>query len=129
VDPRIGITLKIIDEQKSSIRFSLTQTSLTLGLSEAYLLRLFHQQVGKTFRRHLRDERMLRAADLIKQNARSIKQIAFECGYPDVCNFYRDFRMVHGNTPRKLRLGKLSALASLRPTVDSDSPYSHSSPR
>jgi AraC-like DNA-binding protein len=118
VDPRIGITLKIIDEQKSSIQFSLTQTSLTLGLSEAYLLRLFHQEVGKTFRRHLRDERMLRAADLVQTNTRSIKQIALDCGYTDVCNFYRDFRTVHEITPRQLRLGKMSASASITPTAD-----------
>ncbi len=113
MDPRIRITLKIVEERKASIRLSLTETSRMLGLSEAHLLRLFHREVGKTFRRHLRDLGMIRAAELVKHNARSIKQIALECGYGDVSNFYRDFRTVYGATPREVRLRELAVLADV----------------
>ena len=113
MDPRIRITLRIVDERKASIQLSLEDTSKILGLSEAHLLRLFHREVGKTFRRYLRDVRMIRAAELVKQNARSIKQIAIDCGYSDLGNFYRDFRSVHSVTPREVRLGELSMLADL----------------
>jgi transcriptional regulator GlxA family with amidase domain len=51
------------------------------------------------------------AAELVQQNSRSIKQIAFECGYSDVSNFYRDFRSVHAITPREARLRALVELA------------------
>ena len=78
-----------------------------LGLSEAYIHRLFHREVGKTFRKHLLEERMIRAADLVKQRARPIKQVALECGYSDISNFYRDFRKVHGTTPRQVRNDEL----------------------
>lgn len=54
---------------------------------------------------------MIRAAELVKQNAPSIKQIALDCGYTDVSNFYRDFKAVHGITPREVRLKELTALA------------------
>jgi AraC-like DNA-binding protein len=87
-----------------------------LGLSEAHLLRLFHREVGKTFRRHLRDARMIGAAELMKQTARSIKQIALDCGYSDISNFYRDFKSVHGTTPRDVRLRELAV--SLKPMGD-----------
>ena len=61
VDARIQIALKIIEEGKASIQLSLAETSRTLGLSEEHLYRLFHREIGKTFRRHLRDARMVRA--------------------------------------------------------------------
>ncbi len=103
MDPRIRMTLRIIEEHGSSIPLSLTGTSRTLGLSETYMNRLFHREVGKTFRRHLLEVRMIRAANLVKQRAQPMKQIALEFGYSDLSNFYRDFRKIHGTTPRQLR--------------------------
>jgi AraC-like DNA-binding protein len=111
VDPRIRIILRIVDEGKASTQSSLTAASRTLGLSETYLLRLFHDEVGQTFRRYLRRVRMTRAAKLVKETARPIKQIALECGYSDVSNFYRDFRSIYAITPREVRLRELLAPA------------------
>src|SRR6266849_9061708 len=110
LDPRIRITLKIIEEHGSSIQLNLTGTSRMLGLSEPYLLRLFHREVGKTFRRYLLETRMVRAADLVKEIAQPMKQIALECGYSDISNFYRDFRQIHGTPPRKFRTEHLARL-------------------
>jgi AraC-like DNA-binding protein len=65
--------------------------------------RLFHREVGKTFRQHLLEVRMIRVANLVKQSAQPMKQIALDSGYNDLSNFYRDFRKIHGTTPRQLR--------------------------
>ena len=122
MDPRIRITLRIVEERKASIQLGLTETSVMFGISEAHLHRLFHREVGKTFRRHLRDVRMIRAAELVKQGTLSMKQIALDCGYSDVCNFYRDFKNIHGLTPREVRFRQLTALATVsQPTDDSRS--------
>jgi AraC-like DNA-binding protein len=118
LDPRIRIVLKIAEEHNASIQLGLAETSRTLGLSEAHLLRLFHREVGKTFRRHLRDVRMNRAAELVKRNDLSIKGIAFECGYTEVSNFYRDFKDVHGTTPKEVRLRQLMIIAALNRTPE-----------
>jgi AraC-like DNA-binding protein len=119
LDPRVSITLNIIEERQASVQLNLADTCRTLGLSEAHMLRLFHREVGKTLRQHLRDVRMTRAAELVKHDAQPIKLIAFNCGYSDICNFYRDFKTVHGMTPRIMRLRELAACAALKPTVDS----------
>jgi len=118
MDPRIQIALNIVEEAKASIQLNLAETSRTLGISEAHLLRLFHREVGKTFRQHLRDARMVRAADLVRITALSIKQIAIDCGYSDVSNFYHDFTDIHGITPREVRLKELKALATVYQTND-----------
>jgi len=109
VDGRIRMILRIIEEQGRTQQMSSKDGSILLGLSEAYFLRLFHQQVGMTFGRHLRKVRMARAADLVKDQNLSIKGIALDLGYSDVSNFYRDFKQVHGVNPRQLRVMHLTS--------------------
>jgi AraC-like DNA-binding protein len=46
---------------------------------------------------------MSKAAELLKDYARPIKDIALKCGYSDVSNFYRDFKNFHAVTPKELR--------------------------
>ena len=50
---------------------------------------------------------MDRAAVLLADYGLAIKSIALDCGYDDISNFYRDFRKVHGTTPRQLRNDQL----------------------
>jgi AraC-like DNA-binding protein len=104
VDPRIHLILIVIDEQKGPSQLSSIEASRLLGLSEAYFLRLFHQKVSKTFRQYLREVRMARAAELLKDHTVSIKRIAFDSGYSDLSNFYRDFKQVYGMSPRQVRV-------------------------
>ena len=107
MDPRIRIILRIIEERKGPGPPASNEIGELLGLSEAHFLRLFHRQVGTTFRRYLREIRMRRAADLLKNHTLSIKQIASDSGYNDVSNFYRDFKQVHGINPRQVRFKRL----------------------
>ena len=96
--------LKLISEHDPSVPFNVTEPCRWLGLSEAYVLRLFHREVGKTLRQSVLDARMERAVELLRNCERPIKQIAHECGYRDISNFYRDFKNVHAATPKELRL-------------------------
>jgi AraC-like DNA-binding protein len=114
VDPRIGITLRIIEERKGSLQFDLSETSRMLGLSEAHLRRLFQREVGKSFHRYLRNARMTRATELLREYTSSIKQISVECGYSDLSNFDRDFRSVYGITPRQARFKEWAKLSILK---------------
>ena len=110
MDPRIRLILRLIAEHDLSAQFSLAQPSKWLGLSEAYLMRLFHREVGKTLRHYLLEARMSKAAQLLKDCPRPIKQVALECGYSDISNFYRDFKNSHAATPREMRLNALAAI-------------------
>lgn len=118
MDPRIRITLKLIDEHAPSLPFDSSVIIKMMGISEPYLLRLFHREVGKTFATHLRNVRMYRAAQLLKVHSSAIKAVAFQCGYSDISNFYRDFKRVHAVTPKELRLKELTVIA------DNDDPLS-----
>jgi AraC-like DNA-binding protein len=114
MDSRIRIILRIIDDDTRTIQMSSEEAGALLGISEAYFLRLFHQQVGTTFGRRLREVRMSRAAHLVKDRTFSIKGIAFNLGYKDVSNFYRDFKQTHGVNPRQLRLTNLGVCPNIQ---------------
>lgn len=107
MDPRIRLILTVIDEQKGPGQLPSIEAGRLLGLSEAYFLRLFHKEVRKTFRMYLREIRMVRAAELLKDHTFPIKQIAFDSGYSDLSNFYRDFKQVHGMSPRQVQVRHL----------------------
>jgi AraC-like DNA-binding protein len=109
VDARIRILLRIIEEHGGMLPMSANQIGNMLGLGEARVLRLFSAEVGKPLRRHLLEVRMARAAASLKDGVMPIKTIAFNCGYSEVSNFYRDFKVVHGTSPMQMRLRHLTA--------------------
>jgi two-component system, response regulator YesN len=110
VDPRIRIVLRIIEDQHGGSEPLLTRTDDLLGLSHSRFRHLFKLEVGKTFQRYLLEAKMEWAALLVERCALPIKDISRQCGYDDVSNFYRDFRKVHGTTPRQLRARRLELL-------------------
>jgi len=103
VDMRIRILLRMIDERAGVLHMSSGQIGSLVGLGEARLLRLFHSEVGKTFRRYLREVRMTQAAAMLTDYVLPIKTIASRCGYSAVTNFYRDFKSIHGTSPVQMR--------------------------
>jgi AraC-like DNA-binding protein len=102
VDPRIRMILQTAGLRGGVI--TLSDASRLLGLSESHMRRLFSRETGSTFAQYLRDIRMKRALTSLNDLNRSIKTIAADCGYRDVSNFYRDFKRVHGKTPRRARM-------------------------
>jgi AraC-like DNA-binding protein len=98
----------MVEERAGVMSMSSKQIGCLLGLGEARLLRLFNSEVGKTLRSHLREVRMAQAAELLTDYILPIKTIACRCGYSEVSNFYRDFRMVHGTSPLQMRLSQMS---------------------
>ena len=122
MDPRIRITLRLLAENDPADDPNIAQASELLGLSESYLMRLFHREVGKTVRQHFLDLRMAKAALLLQDFAKPIKQIAIDCGYSDISNFYRDFKGFHAITPKGLRLRAMAAIKTY--VANSDSRFS-----
>jgi AraC-like DNA-binding protein len=109
VDPRIQLILKVMAERGPLICLSSTEAAKLLGLSVVHLRRLFHRQVGVTFSVYVRQIRLTKSAALLADHQRPIKQIARECGYVDLSNFYRDFRGYFGTTPKSARLKSLAS--------------------
>jgi AraC-like DNA-binding protein len=63
-----------------------------VGCSQFHLSRLFTQEMGKTISAHLRDLRMERAAELLREGKMNVTEAAMEVGYSSLSHFTVVFR-------------------------------------
>ena len=71
---------------------SLEEIGRLVGCSQFHLSRLFTQEMGKTISAHLRDLRMERAAELLREGKMNVTEAAMEVGYSSLSHFTVAFR-------------------------------------
>lgn len=74
-----------------------------IGVSEDYLSRVFHQELGISPWDYLNRYRIAQAKEQLRQSHDSISQIAHRTGFPDPAYFSRVFRRLTGMSPRVYR--------------------------
>ena len=84
--------------------------SVTLqGLAERFSYNptgLLHERCGRTFSHLVREQRMLRAHQLLTDTGLSVAKVAAMVGYEGTSNFHRLFRERFGETPAQVRAGR-----------------------
>ncbi|MED3940349.1 AraC family transcriptional regulator [Priestia megaterium] len=93
--------LYIKDNLANSIK--LTDTATHLHLSSRHLSRLFKTELGVSYSEYVQNERIQRAAILLKTTDLSITDIAQETGFPNVHYFTRIFTVLMRNSPGRFR--------------------------
>ena len=73
------------------------------AVSEAHLSRVFHESTGLTISEYLARTRVKHALEMLKQQPRSITEVAFASGFQSISQFNRTFRKVTDSTPSKTR--------------------------
>ncbi|MEM6452911.1 MAG: response regulator [Cyanobacteria bacterium P01_D01_bin.105] len=81
----------------------LSDVAQAAGYSPAYLTNLSQSYTGRTIKSWIIERRMFQARQLLKETAQSIHKIAEMSGYSDAGYFTRQFRQLHGITPKKWR--------------------------
>ena len=81
----------------------LSDVAKAAGYSPAYLTNLSQSYTGRTIKSWIIERRMVQARELLKETAQSIKKVAETSGYTDAGYFTRQFRQLHGVTPKKWR--------------------------
>ncbi len=76
--------------------------------SQSYLSELIHERCGKTFGELVREQRMERAAMLLRATSLPVAEVARRVGYAGTSNFYRAFREQYGCSPAELRAASRS---------------------
>lgn len=82
-------------------RVSLQELAAIAHVSPSHLSRLFHQEVGVTFRTYLLEYRMSQAAKLLKEKPFKCMEVAKLVGYQDYYQFSKLFKKSLGITPRE----------------------------
>lgn len=89
------------DHLSSSV--SLAEVARHCGMSHVRLNRDFKQASGQTVFEYLRELRLERAVQLLRQTSDPISRIAFDCGFSNPSHLSRVIRARLGTTPRALR--------------------------
>lgn len=85
-------------------RVSLDDLAARVGLSTSHLAALFVARMGVPPLRYQTVLRMARARELLDTTADTVASVARQVGYGDAYYFARQFRRVHGVSPRDYRL-------------------------
>lgn len=88
-----------LEEQYSS-HISVDDLAELSGLNRAYLMRVFHKQVGISIYSYLLQQR-IEAAKTIMLNSQSSVETALQLGFADQSHFIRSFKKLTGSTPYK----------------------------
>jgi transcriptional regulator GlxA family with amidase domain len=92
-----------IMESRPNRPLSIQAIAKSLGTSTRQLERAFSDAVGKSPSEFSRQSRLHQGHWLLLNSARSVSQIAFDCGFSDSSHFTRFFQREFGVSPRQLR--------------------------
>jgi len=96
-----------IEEVYADSEYNIERLSDTLGLSRGHLHRKIKELTGITPIDFLRNYRLNKAALLIRQNALTISEIAYQTGFTSPAYFTKCFRIVYGMTPTEYNNTKI----------------------
>ncbi|TCQ98028.1 AraC-like DNA-binding protein [Neorhizobium sp. JUb45] len=82
---------------------SLSELAGEVGLSRRQFFRAFKQSTGKTPHTYVLDQRLDRAADLLRTSTLSATDIAFESGFGSSSHFTATFKKAFGSSPLEFR--------------------------
>ena len=73
------------------------------GLSESYILRLFHKETGKTVQEYVLAKKIETSKNMLRYTKCSLSDIALTLGFPSQSYWTQTFRKLEGTTPAKYR--------------------------
>ncbi|MEA4824180.1 MAG: AraC family transcriptional regulator [Clostridiaceae bacterium] len=81
----------------------LEEVAATAGLSTGSLTRQFKLVTGLAPMEYARSQRMAKAAELLKDPAQSVSDVARDLGFSDISVFSRQFKQITGMSPSEFR--------------------------
>jgi AraC-like DNA-binding protein len=95
--------LRLIQDRYVESDFTVDRLARELNLHRSSLTRLFHRRVGLSLSDYIRRLRIRRALSLLKDSEKTVREIAFACGFSDPAYFSRCISAELGANPKKLR--------------------------
>lgn len=97
--------------------WNLDQAAARAGMSRRHFSMLFREVCDCTFWEHLTTLRLAHATQLLRQGSHSVTGVVFACGFGDVTQFYRLFRLRFHQPPKRWALTGGKALPTPSATV------------
>lgn len=99
----VNVIIRITKENCENRTFSIDTVAEKLGMTSAYLGKVFKRTTGETFSRFVLNERMTVACKLLAETDEPIDSIIYSVGFGDTPYFYKLFKQLNGCTPAKYR--------------------------
>jgi AraC-like DNA-binding protein len=93
----------MIEKEYAEASFSLDYLADSVGISTAYMCRLYKLYTGITITDRLSFFRMKKARELLLDTQLSVNEVAERVGYSNSTYFYRVFKKENGVTPKEFR--------------------------
>ena len=104
--PHTGVLVKkaiLYFDQYAETHISRWKLADSVNVSEDYLTRIFHREMGLSLWDYLSRLRIFLAADLLRRTDDTIQDIAYRTGFQDHAYFCRVFKKIYGVPPGQLR--------------------------
>ncbi len=92
-----------IETEYANPSFSIEMLADEIGMSVAYICRIYKQYTGNTIYETLLNKRMEKARQLLGESSESVNTIAAKVGFTTASYFHRAFKRVNGVTPNEYR--------------------------
>ncbi|MHA4806897.1 AraC family transcriptional regulator [Flavitalea flava] len=86
---------------------NVAEAAKVANMAETSFCRFFKQRTRKTFSNYLTEVRMSHAARLLIESDKAVLDICYECGFNNLSNFHRYFKVMHALTPLQYRMAYL----------------------
>jgi AraC-like DNA-binding protein len=104
--PHTGVLVKkalLNFDKHAKTHISRWKLADSVNVSEDYLTRIFHKEMGLPLWDYLNRYRIFLAAELLQQTDDTIQEVANRCGFQDQAYFCRVFKKIHGVPPGQMR--------------------------
>ena len=98
--------LKVINENLSNPNLTSEMLATEVGLSRVHLYRKLKELTNQSATNYIRNIRLTKAAELLKQNKATISEVAYLVGYRTPNHFSTAFKELYGVTPSEYVKGK-----------------------
>ncbi len=84
-------------------RISLKEVAGIINMTPTSFCRFFKARVNKSFSDFVKEIRIEYSCKMLNEEKITINQISYECGFPTLSNFNKQFKMITGDTPLNYR--------------------------
>lgn len=82
---------------------SATKVAKAIGISPYYLSHVFSEELKTSFPTYVAQQRLSLACELLRSTQKSVTEVTYEAGFPNMRTFHRCFKKQFGCTPTEWR--------------------------
>ena len=103
LDPQLQRVMKFVEDNISNSNANIGDMASAAATSRSGLQRKLKQAMGITPQDLMREARIKRACQLLRQSDKSVSEIAYACGFTDPKYFSRSFKQSTGLSPTEYK--------------------------